>query len=65
MSVVLDISHVSLSLSLQEVRSSLKESQRTASELGEKLQEVQLARSSAEQVPPAVSVCVDGNGIFC
>lgn len=38
------------SLSLQEVRSSLKESQRTASELGEKLQEVQLARSSAEQV---------------
>ena len=39
-----------LSLSLQEVRSSLRESEKTSSELGQKLQEVQLARSSAEQV---------------
>ena len=35
---------------LQVSQSSLTESQRTASELGQKLQEIQLARSSAEQV---------------
>ena len=46
---------------LQESQASLQESQRTSSELGQKLQEVQLARSTAEQVSITITSSLHHN----